>query len=123
MNIQRFAIATGKFVKVKNEIKNIDESLVAVDATDGLKFDCKEYSNDRLMFIIENANASSTKKASIKAPTKGGYAAEDVDLELSVAAGKKAVAYVETARYANTDGSIIITGASTDIKAVAVYLG
>lgn len=122
MNIQRFAVATGKFVTIKNEIKEVDSSLVAVDATDGLQFDCKEYSNDRLMFIIENS-ATSAKKASIKAPTKGGYAAEDVDLELSIAAGKKAVAYVETARYANTDGSIVITGASADIKAVAVYLG
>lgn len=123
MNLQRFAAATGKFVTVKNEIKEIDADFVAVDATDGLKFDCKAYSNDRLAFIIENTNASTAKKAAIKAPTKGGYAAEDVDLELSVAAGKKAVAYVETARYANTDGSIVITGASTDIKAVAVYLG
>lgn len=123
MNIQRFAAATGKFVAVKNEIKEVNESLVAVDATEGLKFDCKEYSNDRLMFIIENSHASAAKKAAIKAPTNGSYAAEDVDLELDIAAGKQAVAYVETARYANTDGSIIITGASTDIKAVAVYLG
>lgn len=123
MNIQRFAFAEGKFVTIKNEIKDVDDSLVAVDAADGLKFDCKEYSNDRLMFIIENSHASAAKKAAIKAPTKGGYAAEDVDLELNISAGKKAVAYVETARYANTDGSIVITGASTDIKAVAVYLG
>lgn len=123
MNIQRFAVATGKFVTIKNEIKSVDSELVAVDATEGLKFDCKEYSNDRLMFIIENTHASAAKKASIKAPTKGGYAAEDVDLELNIEAGKKAVAFVETARYANTDGSIVIIGASTDIKAVAVYLG
>jgi len=123
MDIQRFAVANGKFVTIKNEIKEVDSSLVAVDATDGLKFDCKQYSNDRLMFILENSNASAAKKAAIKAPVNGGYAAEDVDLELNIAAGKKAVAFVETARYANKDGSIVITGASIDIKAVAVYLG
>ena len=123
MKIQRFAASTGKVVKVNNAIKVIDTDMVAVDATDGIKFDFKGYSNDRIAIVFQNTNGSAAKDAKVKAPTKGGYAADTADLTLSVAAGKTAVAFVETARYANTDGTIICAGGSADIKAVAVYLG
>ena len=122
MKIQRFAASTGKVVKVNNAIKVIDTDMVAVDATDGIKFDFKGYSNDRIAIVFQNGG-SAAKDAKVKAPTKGGYAADTADLTLSVAAGKTAVAFVETARYANTDGTIICAGGSADVKAVAVYLG
>lgn len=123
MNIQKFAAATGKFVTLNNEIKAIADSLVAVNATDGIVFDCKKYPNDRLMFIFDNTESSTAKDVKIKAPTNGGYAADDADITLSLAAGSRAVAFVETARYANNDGTIVCAGGSANVKAVAVVLG
>lgn len=126
MKLQLFAVAEGKFVELNNEISALGSSnLVAVTSTtDGIKFDCKNYPNDRLMFVITNAHASTAKDAKILKPSNGGYAAIDADLEIAdIAAGGYAVAYVETAKYANNDGSIVITGESTDIKAVGVVLG
>lgn len=128
MNIQRFTDpATGKFIELNNAIDLLDsDNLVAVaNTTAGIKFDCKNYPNDRLMFIFVNSHATVAKDAKIYKPSNGGYAASDTDLVLEdvTAAGGVAVAYVETAKYANTDGSIVVTGESTDIKAVAVVLG
>lgn len=125
MKIQRFAAATGKFIELNNEISAVATDLVALTSTtDGIVFDCKKYANDRLMFIIMNSHATAAKDAKILKPSNGGYAAEDTDLTIDdIAAGAYAVAYVETARYANNNGTIVITGESTDIKAVAVVLG
>lgn len=120
MNIQRFAAATGKVCKVKGTIKSLESDLTAV-TTDGIVFDVKNYSNDRLLLVFKNTNASTAKDVTIKAPTKPGYAAAGADLELAdVAAGGVAAAWVETAAYANTDGTILCKGESTDIKVVAV---
>lgn len=124
MNIQRFAAATGKFVTLNNELKALGTDLVAVDATDGIKFDCKKYPNDRLMFVFQNTHATTAKDAKVLKPTNGNYAASDADIVLDdLAAGAVAVAYVETAKYANTDGTILCAGESADIKVAAVVLG
>lgn len=124
MNIQRFAAATGKFVTLNNEAKALGTNLVAIDATDGIKFDCKGYPNDRLMFIFQNTHASAAKDVKVLKPTDGFYAASDTDIVVSsLAAGAVAVAYVETAKYANKDGSIVCSGASNDVKVAAVVLG
>ncbi len=124
MNIQRFASATGKIVKVDNEAKALGTNLVAVDATDGIIFDTKGYSNDRIMFVFQNTHASAAKDVVLKAPTNGGYAAADTDLTVSsLAAGAVGVAFVETAKYADKTGKIKFTGASADVKVGGVYLG
>lgn len=124
MNIQRFASATGKIVKVDNEAKALGANLVAVDATDGIIFDTKGYSNDRIMFVFQNTHASTAKDVVLKAPTNGGYAAADTDLTVSsLAAGAVGVAFVETAKYADKTGKIKFTGGSADVKVGGVYLG
>ena len=124
IKIQRFAAATGKFVTLNNELKALGTNLVAVDATDGIKFDCKNYPNDRLMFVFQNTHATTAKDAKVLKPSKGNYAAADADIVLDdLAAGAVAVAYVETAKYANTDGSIYCIGESADVKVAAVVLG
>lgn len=117
------AAATGKFVVTNNEIKSIASDLVAVDTTNGIKFDCKNYPNERIMFIISNTEASTAKDVKVLKPTSGGYAAADVDLTLSLAAGAQAVVFVESAKYANSDGSIVLAGGSANVKAVAVVVG
>ena len=124
MNIQRFAAATGKFTKVCNESKALGANLVAVDGTDGIIFDTKGYSNDRILFVFQNTHASTAKDVVLKAPSTGGYAKADADLTVSsLAAGAIGVAWVETARYADNEGKIKFTGSSTDVKVGGVYMG
>lgn len=124
MKIQRFAAAEGKFTKVRNQAKALGSNLVAVDATDGIIFDCKGYSNDKLMFVFQNTHATTAKDVVLKAPSTGGYAKADADLTVSsLAAGAVGVAFVETAKYADKDGKIKFTGASTDVKVGGVILG
>lgn len=122
MNIQRFAAATGKVVTLKNSGKSLESDLTAVDATAGIVFNVKNYSNERLFLIFKNTEASTAKDVVIKKPTNGGYAAADTDLTISsLAAGGVAGAWVETAKYANQDGTIVCTGGSANVKAVAIY--
>ena len=118
------AVATGKSIKVCNEIKAVATDLVAVDAADGIKFDCKNYPNERVMFLVKNTEASNAKDVTVVKPSNGGYAAADADIVLTdLAAGAEAVIWVETAKYANNDGSIVLKGESASVKAVAVVLG
>lgn len=124
MKIQKFAAATGKFVELNNELVALGSNLVAVDTTNGIKFDCKKYPNDRLMFIFQNTEAETAKDIKVLKPTSGGYAAADTDIVVEdLAAGAVAVAYVETAKYANNDGSIYCIGESANVKVAAVVLG
>ena len=123
MNIQRFAAATGKFTNVRGTGKSLEADLTAVDATDGIVFDVKPYSNDRILLIFKNTHGSTAKDAKVLKPAagKGGYAAADTDITVSsLAAGGVAAFWVETAKYASTDGKITCAGSSADIKVVAV---
>lgn len=124
MKIQRFAAAEGKFTKVRNQAKALGANLVAVDATDGIIFDTKGYSNDKIMFVFQNTHATTAKDVVLKAPATGGYAAADADLTVSsLAAGAVGVAFVETAKYADNSGKIKFTGGSADVKVGGVILG
>lgn len=115
------AASIGIFVETFNDIKSIASDLVAVDTTDGIKFDCKKYPNERILFIISNTDASA-KDVKILKPTTGGYAATDKDLELNLEAGEQAIAFVESAKYANNDGSIVLAGESENVKVVAAVI-
>lgn len=117
MRLQRFAVATGKVVKMRNEIKSLETDLTAM-TSDGIKFDVKNLSNERAYIIFKNTG-SAAKDVKVLKPTNGGYAATDADLTLSLAVGVGA-AWVETAKYANQDGTITCTG-GTDVKAVVIY--
>lgn len=118
------AATTGKVIRLCNDIKDVAADLVAVDVTDGIRFDCKNYPNERLMFLVKNTEASEAKDITVVKPSNGGYAAADEDIDLEdLAAGNEAVIWVETAKYANNDGSIVLKGGSANVKAVAVVLG
>ena len=124
MKLQRFAAATGKFTKLRNEAKAAGSDLVAVDATDGIIFDTKGYSNDKILFVFQNTHASTAKDVVLKAPATGGYAKADADLTVSsLAAGAIGYAWVETAKYADNAGKIKFTGSSADVKVAGVIIG
>lgn len=116
------ATATGTWLKVKPDEGFKKLALVAVDANDGIKFVMpRDAADEYIVIVAQNTNASAAKNVVIKAPTNGGYAATDTDMTLSLAAGEIAVCRIESARFANKDGSIIVTGASADVKVQAIY--
>ena len=120
MNIQRFAAAEGTTLKVREDEGFIALDPVAVGATDGIEFNLKGVKNDYLLLIAISEEASDAKEVTIKAPTNGSYAAADADLTLSLAAGGMAVARISTAKYLNNDGTLVVTGGSTNIKLQAI---
>lgn len=92
----------------------------ATSASDGfvLKFtDADEY----LFLLAENTHATTSYKVTVKAPTNPGYASTDEDLEETLEAGEKAIIRVESARFANTDGSINVTVGNAAVKVAAIY--
>lgn len=100
-----------------NKITKISP-VAATTAADGFEINLSE-SDEYTVFFAENTGtAAGTIK--VKAPTSGSYAATDTDLSKSLAAGEKAVIRIESARFANNDGTVIIIPSSTDIKVAAI---
>ena len=82
MRLQRFAAATGKVESIKNAILDITAKEVAV-TSDGIVFDVKGISNDRICIIFTNTHGSAAKDVKVLKPTKGGYAAATADITIS----------------------------------------
>ncbi len=101
-----------------NAITKVDYE-VATSITDG--FEMKLVGSDEYTLILVTNTDTSAKSIAVKAPTKGSYAAATSDLEFSLDAGATAVIRVESARYANNDGTIVLIPESTTVKAVAIY--
>lgn len=92
----------------------------ATAAADGFKYTLQG-SDEYTLFVVINTHGSAAKTITVKAPTTGGYAATDTDEVLSLDAGETAIIRVESARFANNDGSIILLPQSTDVKVAAIY--
>ena len=92
----------------------------ATTAADGINFKLP-VGDERCKILVTNTDASNAYKITLKKPTKGGYAAATSDVEHELAAGEFAVINVETARYANTDGTILLVPANVAVTAAVVY--
>jgi hypothetical protein len=90
----------------------------ATAANDG--FELKLKSTDELTVILVTNSDTAAKTITVKAPTKGSYAAASSDLTLSLAAGDTAVIRLESAKYANNDGTVLLIPEATTVKAVVV---
>ena len=107
-------------VKVKyNEIKKVaGES--ASSASDGFKLTMPD-ADESVFLVAENTHSATAYKVIVKAPTNSGYAATDEDLELELSAGEKAIIRIESARFANTDGTVKVVVGNTAVTVAAVY--
>ena len=97
------------------------ELTAASVATDGFKFTLPKTTDEYVVVIVENTHASSSYDVTIKAPTSGGYAAASADVKAKIAAGKFAQLRIESARYANNDGTVHIVPENVAIKAALLY--
>ena len=93
----------------------------ATSASDGFEFKLKN-TDEYVFVVVQNTHGSNAGTITVKAPTAGSYCAASADLvSSSIAAGGLAVIRVESAKYANNDGTIKLVPSSTDVKAVAIY--
>lgn len=115
------AVAEGKCIKCDfNDIKEL--TMVAPTAiADGVKFDVPKDAKLEDTVIIAHNTGSAAQTVVVKAPTEGGYAATDTDLEVSVAAGAIAIVRIESARFFNRDNSVVVTSNATTTKIALAY--
>ncbi len=92
----------------------------ATTASDGLKFTVPQ-SDERVMILIANVSTTTAYDITIKKPTTGGYAAADADEKVELGAGEFAVIKIETAKFANNDGTVLLIPEHADVKAVVLY--
>lgn len=105
-----------------NSIKNITLE-VATAVEDGCKFIVpRDIAGSEYLTIIAQNTGEAAYDVSVKAPTNGGYAAADSDLTLADVPADGIVAIrVETAKYANNDGSIIVASENVAVKFAVIY--
>lgn len=115
------AVAEGKCIKCDfNDIKEL--TMVAPTAiADGVKFDVPKDAKLEDTVIIAHNTGSAAQTVVVKAPTEGGYAATDTDLEVSVAAGAIAIVRIESARFFNRDNSVVVTSNATTTEIALAY--
>lgn len=87
----------------------------ATAAADGFSVDTKTVGDEKLVVVVYNADSAS-KKITLKKPTNGGYAAASADKALSMGTGTYAFLRIETARFANYDGTVKLVPESTNVK-------
>ena len=102
-----------------NEITKVTLE-AATTAADGMGFKLPA-SDEYVVILVENTDASTSGTISVKVPTNGGYAAATSDLSATLAAGDKAVIRIESAKYADNLGNILLVPSATSIKACVIY--
>ncbi len=94
----------------------------AVHASDGASVSL-DAGCERCLLIFENANASTAKTVTVK---KGDALQATGDISVSIAAGAKYVAVIESGKFkclsGANKGKVIITGTDANIKIACVVL-
>ena len=90
-------------------------------AADGMKFQLPRKSDEYMVVVVHNTSADTAYDFTVKAPTKGSYAAASSDETHELAAGEFAFFRFESARYANTDGTVLFVPENVAVKAAVLY--
>ena len=115
-------MAVKEMTPVKGNVNEITKFAfeAAEVASDGLMFKLPRVTEEYLVVVVTNTGGSAYDVA-LKAPTKGSYAAATSDKVLNLAAGEYAVIRIESARYANNDGTVVLVPGDVAVKAAVLY--
>lgn len=115
-------MAVKEMTPVKGNVNEITKFSfeAATVANDGLVFKLPKVTEEYLVVIATNTGSAAYDVA-LKAPEKGFYAAATSDKVLNLSAGEYAVIRIESARYANTDGTVKIVPGNVAVKAAVLY--
>ncbi len=108
---------------VKGEVNKITSFAfeAATTAKDGLQVTLPRATDEYVVVLVHNTDAANAYDFTVKAPTKGSYAASDSDETHNVAAGAFAIFRFESARWANNDGTMLFVPANAAVKAAVLY--
>lgn len=95
----------------------------ATAAADGCSFKIpREFAGGEYLTILAQNSGEAAYDVSVKCPSNGSYAAATENLKLAdVAAGGIVAIRVETARFANNDGSIVLIPENVAVKFAVIY--
>lgn len=115
-------MAVKEMTPVKGSVNEITKFAfeAATTASDGMSFKLPKVTEEYLVVIVTNTG-SSAYDITLKAPTKGSYAAASSDKVMELGAGECAVIRIESARYANNDGTVILVPENVAVKAAVLY--
>lgn len=102
-----------------NEITDIAFEAATV-AKDGIQFKLPNSTDEYLVIVVQNTSASAAT-ITLKKPTNGSYAASGSDEVHSLAASGFAVIRIESARFANTDGTVLLVPSDVAVKVAVIY--
>ena len=92
----------------------------ATTAKDGLVVKLPRITEEYVVIVVTNTG-SGAQTVSLKAPTNGSYAAASADVTVSLGAGEFAQIRIESARYANNDGTVRLVPSDVAVKAALLY--
>ena len=115
-------MAVFNMTPAKGEVNKITKFAfeAATTPADGMEFKLPRVTEEYLVILVQNTG-SGVGTVTLKAPTTGSYAATSSDEELSLAAGEYAQIRVESARFANNDGTIKLVPSAATVKAAVLY--
>ena len=117
------AVKEIKPVKVKfNSIEKLTFE-AATAAADGVSFKIpNDFAGSEYLTIIAQNTGEVAYDVSVKAPTKGSYAAADSNLTLAdIPAGGIVAIRIESAKYANNDGTVVVVPENVAVKVAIIY--
>ena len=114
-------MAVKEMTPVKGELNKITPVVfdAATTASDGMQFKLPRVSDEYVIVLVHNTGTGAGK-FTVKKPTKGSYFASASDCEHSLAAGEIAFFRLESAKWANNDGTILCVPESTAVKAAVL---
>ncbi|MBQ9701359.1 MAG: hypothetical protein IJV71_12155 [Lachnospiraceae bacterium] len=107
---------------VKCEVNKITKINLeaATTAKDGIRFVLPS-ADESLVIVVQNTSSDSKSTITLKAPTNGSYAATTSDESLELEAGESALIRIESAKYANNDGTVVLVPSALTVKAAVLY--
>lgn len=115
-------MAVKEVTPVKGEVNQITKFAFAAPTTasDGFVFKMPKMTEEYVVIVVQNSG-NAAAKLTLKKPETGSYAASGSDEELQLGAGEFAQVRIESARFANNDGTVRIVGATADVKIAVLY--
>lgn len=92
----------------------------ATTASDGIRVKLPSRDGE-MCIVVFNSNTTNDYKITVKAPENGGYAAAMTDLSATVTKNGYSVIKIESARYANNNGTILLIPENVAVKVAVIY--
>ncbi len=107
---------------VKCEVNTIQKIIfeAATTAKDGIKYKMPA-ADESVVVVVQNTSNDSKSSITLKAPTNGSYAATTEDTTVELEAGESALIRIESAKYANNDGTVLLVPSALTVKAAVLY--